>query len=153
MRNSDTQTVERLKAELYEAESALEQERFEARKALEARLVRLRGELRETEARLERERREEREEAENRLHEIQADSAPSLARDVFDRDQAARFLGFHPDTITNLCKRGELRHMKVGSALRFRKQWCVDFLEAKAIGGTGNTPAADAILPNAAGQA
>jgi len=72
-------------------------------------------------------------------------------REVFNQDQAAEYLGVCPDTVTGLCKRGELRHVKIGRALRIRKEWCVAFLESRAAGGEGHTPAADAILPKAAG--
>lgn len=73
-----------------------------------------------------------------------------LSREVFDRDQAAEYLGVCPDTVTALCKRGELRHVKIGRALRIRREWCVEFLEAHAAGGH-STPAADAIFPKQMG--
>lgn len=72
-----------------------------------------------------------------------------MSREVFDREQAAEFLGLHPSTISELCARGELRHAKIGRALRIRRIWCEGYLESLAAGGT-ETPVADAILAEAA---
>lgn len=72
-------------------------------------------------------------------------------REVFDRDQAAEYLGVCPDTVTALCKRGALKHVKMARAVRIRKEWCIEFLESNAVGGDGHTPAADAIFPKQAG--
>ncbi len=67
-------------------------------------------------------------------------------REIFNQHEAAEYLGVCPDTVTALCKRGELRHRKIGRSLRIRKTWCIEFMEANAAGGDGHTPAADAII-------
>ena len=72
-------------------------------------------------------------------------------REVFNREEAAEYMGVCPTTVTNLCRRGELRHVKFARSIRIRKEWCIEFLEANAAGGDGHTPAADSILPKAAG--
>ena len=71
-------------------------------------------------------------------------------RDVFNREEAAEYLGLHPSTITELCHDGALRHAKIGRALRIRREWCNEYLEAIAAGGEA-TPVADRLIAQAAG--
>ena len=66
-------------------------------------------------------------------------------REVFNREQAAEYLGVCTDTVTRLCQRGDLRHVKFGRAVRIRKAWCDDWLESEAAGGS-HTPVADAMF-------
>ena len=67
-------------------------------------------------------------------------------REIFNQHEAADYLGVCPDMVTKLCQRGDLRHAKIGRALRIRRIWCDEYLERIAAGGCV-TPAADAIFP------
>jgi excisionase family DNA binding protein len=66
-------------------------------------------------------------------------------REVFNRQEAAEYLGVSKETVTAWCKKGALRHVKFGRSLRIRKEWCIEFLEERAAGGS-HTPVADAMF-------
>ena len=64
--------------------------------------------------------------------------------DVLTRQGAAEYLGVCPDTITRMVSRGELRHVRIGHLLRFRRAWLDAWLDSRAQGG--GPPVLDEIL-------
>lgn len=43
-------------------------------------------------------------------------------------EEAAEYTRFHPDTLRDLCRRGDLQAVKVGGSWRTTKQWCNEYL-------------------------
>jgi excisionase family DNA binding protein len=54
--------------------------------------------------------------------------APRLAQEFFTPAEIAQYLGLSTYTVQDLCRRGELHHVKVGRAIRIRKQWADDYM-------------------------
>ena len=49
--------------------------------------------------------------------------------EYFDTKIASQLIGVSPQTIRNLCERGELSHQKIGNKLRFTHEWIDEYLE------------------------
>ena len=54
-----------------------------------------------------------------------------LAREFFTPADIADYLGLATYTVQELCRRGELHHVKVGRAIRIRKAWADDYMTAR----------------------
>ncbi len=46
-----------------------------------------------------------------------------LPQGFYTPAEIAAYLGFSTYTIQDLCRRGELRHVKAGRAIRIRREW------------------------------
>lgn len=55
--------------------------------------------------------------------------------DILTRETAAQYLGVSPATITRMVGSGELRHVRIGHLLRFRRAWLDAWLDSRAQGG------------------
>lgn len=51
--------------------------------------------------------------------------------DVLNLEEASGYLGASKDTIRKLCRKGGIKHFKVGKLYKFTKQNIIDFLENK----------------------
>lgn len=55
----------------------------------------------------------------------------SLSREFFSPAEIAAYLGLSTYTVQDLCRRGDLRNVKVGRVIRIRKIWADDYMEAR----------------------
>jgi excisionase family DNA binding protein len=54
---------------------------------------------------------------------VSATTGGPLPREYFTPAEVAQYLGFSTNTVQDLCRRGELRHVKMGRSIRIRKAW------------------------------
>jgi excisionase family DNA binding protein len=57
-------------------------------------------------------------------------AAARLSQEFFSPAAIADYLGMSTYTVQDLCRRGELHHVKVGRAIRIRKAWADDYMTA-----------------------
>lgn len=54
-----------------------------------------------------------------------------LAREYYTAEEIGAYMGLSTYTVQHLCRRGHLRHVKIGRSIRIRKQWADTYLEAR----------------------
>ena len=54
-----------------------------------------------------------------------------VAQDYFTPAEIGRFLGLSTYTIQEVCRRGEMRHVRFGRLIRIRRQWADQFMAAR----------------------
>lgn len=54
-----------------------------------------------------------------------------LAQDYFAPAEIAAYMGLSVYTVQDLCRRGLLRHSKLGRSIRIRRQWADAYMAAR----------------------
>ena len=54
-----------------------------------------------------------------------------VAQDYFTPAEIGRFLGLSTYTIQEVCRRGEMRHVRFGRLIRIRRQWADQFMATR----------------------
>jgi excisionase family DNA binding protein len=58
-------------------------------------------------------------------------AAARLPQGFYSPAEIATYTGMRTYTIQDLCRRGELRHVKVGRSIRIRREWADHFMAAR----------------------
>jgi excisionase family DNA binding protein len=53
-----------------------------------------------------------------------------LSRGFFTSAEIAAYIGMSTYTVQDLCRRGELRHVKAGRSIRIRREWADQYMAA-----------------------
>ena len=54
----------------------------------------------------------------------------SEGREIMSVDQAAAYVGVHPNTLLKALSRREIRHQRIGTQIRIRRSWVLDWMES-----------------------
>ena len=54
-----------------------------------------------------------------------------MNQEFFSPEEIARLLGIAPYTVRELCRRGKMRHARVGRRIRIKRQWAEEYMSAR----------------------